>query len=174
MPEMINLREIKVLVVDDNRHMRYIVKTILLTLGCKHVHESADAAAAFTELKSSPPDLVIVDWKMEPLDGLDFTKLVRTAKDSPNPYIPIIMLSAHTEHRRIAEARDAGVNEFLAKPISVEGMAKRITSIVNNPRNFVRTKKYFGPCRRRQDSGPPRGTKERRKAEEPIPRLIER
>ena len=164
---MIDLREIKVLVVDDNRHMRYIVKTILHALGCTDIRDSSDAAAAFKELRGIPPDLIIVDWKMEPLDGLDFTRLVRTAKDSPNPYIPIIMLSAHTEHRRVAEARDAGVNEFLAKPISVQSLARRIESIINHPRHFVRTKTYFGPCRRRQEFGPPKGLEERRQDELP-------
>jgi CheY-like chemotaxis protein len=67
---------------------------------------------------------------MQPLDGLDFVRLVRIAKDTPNPYIPIIMLSGYTEHRRVTEARDAGVNEYLAKPISAKSIYQRITSII--------------------------------------------
>ena len=100
---------------------------------------------------------------MEPLDGLDFVRLVRTAKDSPNPYVPIIMLSGYTEYRRVTEARDAGINEFLAKPISARALYLRFASIIDNPRPFIRTKSYFGPDRRRQNLGAPRGTKERRK-----------
>ena len=87
----------KILVVDDNRHMRHIVRSILAALGCPHIRESGDAAAAFKELKNTRFDIIIVDWKMEPLDGIDFTKLVWTAKDSPNPYMPIIMLLIMTK-----------------------------------------------------------------------------
>jgi PleD family two-component response regulator len=162
MNERIDLAEVNVLIVDDSRHMRVIIKSIMHALGCRHVREAGDAAAAFKEMQSFPADVVVVDWHMEPLDGLDFVRLIRTAKDSPNPFVPIIMLSAYTEHRRVAEARDAGVNEFLAKPISAAGMARRIVAIINNPRQFISTRKYFGPCRRRKDVGPPRGTPDRR------------
>ena len=89
----IDFREIKVLIIDDSRHMRLIIKSILVGLGCKLVREAGDAALAFKEMQNFPCDLIIVDWYMEPLDGLEFVRLVRTAKDSRNPFIPIIMLS---------------------------------------------------------------------------------
>lgn len=162
----IDFREIKVLLIDDSRHMRLIIKSILLALGCKQIREAGDAAVAFKEMQSFPANLIIVDWFMEPLDGLEFVRLVRTAKDSPDPYIPIIMLSGFTEFQRVAEARDAGVNEFLAKPVSVQLLGKRIETLINNPRQFIRTKSYFGPCRRRNDYGPPRGKSDRRVADE--------
>lgn len=158
----IDYREMRVLIIDDSRHMRLIIKSILLTLGCKLIREAGDAALAFKEMQNFPADLIIVDWNMEPLDGLDFVRLVRTAKDSRNPYVPIIMLSGYTEVRRIAEARDAGVNEFLAKPCSVEVLGTRINSIFKNPRDFIRTRKYVDPCRRRSDLGPPAGMGDRR------------
>ena len=162
--EETNFRAIKVMMIDDSRHMRLIIKSLLLQLGCKFIREAGDAATAFKEMQNFPCDLIIVDWAMEPLDGLDFVRLVRTAKDSRNPYVPIIMLSGFTEFRRVAEARDAGVNEFLAKPVSAEVLGARISSIFKNPRDFIRSKKYVGPCRRRNDIGPPRGGKERRTA----------
>lgn len=158
-----DFERIGVLVVDDNKHMRNLVKSILHALGIKNVREVGDAAEAFKELQRFSADLVITDWHMEPLDGLDFVRLVRTAKDSPNPYIPIIMLTGHTELVRVMEARDAGVNEFLAKPISARGLYARMVSIIEHPRPFIRTKSYFGPDRRRNDNGPPRGMSERRK-----------
>lgn len=161
----IDFRELRVLIIDDSRHMRLIIKSILLALGCKHIKEAGDGAVAFKEMQNFPCDLIIVDWYMEPLDGLDFVRLVRTAKDSRNPYVPIIMLSGFTEYRRVAEARDAGVNEFLAKPVSVESLGNRIKSLINNPRPFIRTKNYFGPCRRRTNMGPPKGMADRRVAD---------
>ncbi|MHA1108515.1 MAG: response regulator [Alphaproteobacteria bacterium] len=160
-----SLDNVSVLVLDDNRHMRSLVQSILHALGVKDIAEAADAPEAFKELQHFHADVIIADWHMEPLDGLDFVRLVRTAKDSPNPYVPIIMLTGHTEYSRVCEARDAGVNEFLAKPISAKALYMRFASIIDNPRPFIRTKSYFGPDRRRQNMGAPRGIKERRKDE---------
>jgi CheY-like chemotaxis protein len=159
------LDSVNVLILDDNKHMRSLVQSILHALGVKHIREAADAPQAFKELQHFHADIIIADWHMEPLDGLDFVRLVRTAKDSPNPYVPIIMLTAHTEYSRVCEARDAGVNEFLAKPISAKALYARFASIIENPRSFIRTKTYFGPDRRRQNMGPPRSMPERRKDE---------
>jgi DNA-binding response OmpR family regulator len=77
-------------------------------------------------------------------------RLVRTGKDSPNPFVPIIMLTGHTEMHRVIEARDAGVHEFLAKPISAKGLYSRVKSIIERPRPFIRAGLYFGPDRRRR------------------------
>lgn len=159
------LDNVNVLILDDNRHMRSLVQSILHALGVKNIREASDGAEAFKELQHFHADVIIVDWHMEPIDGLEFVRLVRTAKDSPNPYVPIIMLSGYTEYRRVVEARDAGINEFLAKPISAKALYQRFAMIIDNPRPFVRTKTYFGPDRRRQNLGPPRGVAERRKDE---------
>lgn len=145
-----NLERLNFLVVDDNKHMRALVKTILHSLGSKNVAEAADGADAFKELRHFPADIIICDWNMSPLDGLDFVRLVRTGKDSPNPFAAIIMLTGHTEMHRVVEARDAGVHEFLAKPISAKGLYSRIRSIIERPRPFIRTASYFGPDRRRR------------------------
>jgi len=153
---------LKVLVLDDNRHMRHLVREILLALGIKDTCQVANAPQAFKELRSFTADIIITDWYLEPLDGFEFVKLVRTAKDSSNPYIPIIMLSARTEFQHIQAARDVGVNEFLAKPISVKTLYERLLSVIVHPRSFVKSKNYVGPDRRRQNLGPPSGQNERR------------
>jgi DNA-binding response OmpR family regulator len=145
-----NLERLNFLIVDDNKHMRALVKTILHALGAKNCLEALDGADAFKELRHFPADIIICDWNMSPLDGLDFVRLVRTGKDSPNPFVPIIMLTGHTEMNRVMEARDAGVHEFIAKPISAKGLYARIRAIIERPRAFVRTKTYFGPDRRRK------------------------
>ena len=150
------------MVVDDNRHMRALIKSLLHALGIKRIADAAGAPEAFKELKHFSADLIITDWHMEPLDGLDFVRLVRTADDSPNPYVPIIMLTGHTEAHRVMEARDAGVNEFLSKPISARGLFSRMLKVIDDPRQFVRTKTYFGPDRRRRSDGPPKNMADRR------------
>ena len=164
-----NLERLNFLVVDDNRHMRFIVRSILYALGGKAIVEAEDGADAFRVLRTYSADIVICDWKMEPLDGVDFTRMVRTASDSPNPFAPIIMLTGNTEQRRVVEARDAGVNEFLAKPISAKSLYSRIASIIENPRPYVRTSHYFGPDRRRKQAKFP--CSDRRNVSQQIKRL---
>ena len=88
-----------------------------------------DAAEAFKKLKSTGADLILTDWRMEPLDGLDFVRLVRKARDTPNPYIPIITVTGHTETSRVKEARDAGVTERRAsggEAVAEEGVHRML------------------------------------------------
>lgn len=101
---------------------------------------------------------------MDPMDGIEFTKLVRTAKDGRNHFVPIIMLTGFAQLERVIQARDAGVTEFLAKPFSTESLYSRIVSIVDHPRAFIRCKTYVGPDRRRRELGPRDGIADRRKA----------
>ncbi len=156
-----NLERLNFLIVDDNKHMRALIKGILHALGVKNCLDAIDGADAFKELRHFPADIIICDWNMQPLDGLDFTRLVRTGKDSPNPFVPIIMLTGHTEMNRVVEARDAGVHEFMAKPISAKGLYARVKAIIERPRPFVRAGMYFGPDRRRRDNPAYRGSERR-------------
>jgi CheY-like chemotaxis protein len=144
-----DLHRLKALVIEDNRNMRTIVCQVLQALGIRDFKEAEDGADAFKILKVYPADLVITDRVMTPLDGLEFTRMVRKAKDSPNPYISIIMLSAYTEARHVRQARDAGVNEFLAKPVSATALYRRVVHIIESPRPFVVSRTYTGPCRHR-------------------------
>jgi two-component system, chemotaxis family, chemotaxis protein CheY len=141
---------LKALVVEDNAHMRALLRSLLHALGMKQVYECTDGASAYNELRERKPDFVLTDLSMKPVDGIEFTRMVRTGQDSPNPYVPIIMITGHTERPRVEAARDAGVTEFLAKPITVQNLLKRIGEIVDRPRPFVRCEGYFGPDRRRR------------------------
>jgi len=151
---MSSLHSLKVLVVDDNQHMRAITGAILKSAGVLHIREVSDGAMALQSLREQECDLAIVDFNMFPLDGVEFTRLVRNSPDSTNPYLPIIMMTGHSEKGRVMEARDAGVNEFVAKPITAKALFDRIQSVIIRPRPFVKTEGYFGPDRRR-----PRPTK---------------
>ena len=150
MKENYNIQQLHFLVVDDNKHMSMLIKNLLHALGSRMVAEANDAADAFAELTHFPADIIITDYHMQPLDGLDFVRLVRTGSDSPNPLVPIIMLSGHTEMNKIMQARDAGVHEYLAKPISAKSLYSRIDSIIARPREFIETRSFFGPDRRRR------------------------
>jgi CheY-like chemotaxis protein len=152
---------LKVLVVDDNAHMRKLVVTILQAFGISQIFESENGERAWTALRESNPDICIVDWLMEGMSGLELVQKIRTDPSSPNPFVPVIMLTGHTHMDLVRQARDAGINEFIAKPVSVKTMMQRLVSVIENPRPFVRTKSYFGPCRRRRGAEEYRGPERR-------------
>jgi two-component system, chemotaxis family, chemotaxis protein CheY len=158
---------LRTLIVDDNQHMINIVRVIMRGFGAKDFHEARDAAEAFDVVKHDGVDLIIVDYQMNLLDGLDFIKLVRTAKDSPNQYVPIIMLTAHSERSRVMAARDAGVTEFCCKPVTALDLYRKIVAVANSPREFVKTSTYFGPDRRRRPDNSYSGS-ERRKPRDQV------
>ena len=142
--------KLKVLVVDDNAHMRKLVYTIMQAFGTVHISEAASGERALVMLRDINPDVIILDWQMEGMTGIEFARTLRTAKTTPNPFVPIIMLTGHTHIDHVRAARDAGINEFLAKPVSAKGVMTRLASVIEHPRPFVRTPDYFGPCRRRR------------------------
>jgi CheY-like chemotaxis protein len=146
---MTGLTTLHVLVVDDNPHMRSIVVAILRGVGIGTVKEASDGADALEVMRAGVPDLVIVDLNMFPIDGLEFTQMIRTAPDSPFPFVPIIMMTGHTERTQLRAARESGVNELGAKPISAKTLLDRIVAVIDRPRPFVKTSSYTGPCRRR-------------------------
>jgi CheY-like chemotaxis protein len=156
---------LKILVVDDNAHMRKLVVTILQAFGAIQIFEADSGERALALMRDTNPDVVILDWMMEGMSGLDFVRQVRSAPNSPNPFVPVIMLTGHTHIDHVRQARDAGVNEFLAKPVSVKAILTRLIAVIEHPRPYVRTIAYFGPCRRRRGTDEYRGP-ERRAASE--------
>lgn len=156
-----DLKAVRILVVDDNRHSAEIVKSILGSVGARRIEEVATAEKAFSLMKSQRFDMVVVDQNLGKGDeGTHLVRRIRSDPSSPNPFVPIIMLTGHTEQRRVTAARDAGVNEFLSKPFTTLGLLRRVEALVQQPRPYVRSPDYFGPDRRRRQdpdySGPER------------------
>jgi CheY-like chemotaxis protein len=138
-------QHLSVLVVDDNAYMRKMVRSLLTNIGVRTVHEAADGLAGLDVIREVSPDAVILDWEMPLLNGMEFVRIVRSPGVFPLPDIPIIMLSAYSNRKRIVEAVQAGVNEFLAKPVSAKALADRLLSIVAQPRATVQIGNYYGP-----------------------------
>lgn len=157
MANFYNFERMNVLVIDDNKHMRAIISTVLQGFGIRNIHNASDPASAFEDLRTRPTDLIICEYQLSPIDGLEFVKMVRTAEDSRDPLIPILMLTAHSELEHVMSARDAGITEFVTKPVSPSVLYKHIVMIVENPRQFVRSEKFFGPDRRRRSTSVPEG-----------------
>jgi len=143
---------LKALIVEDNQHMRSLLRALLNSAGIKDVAEAAHGHGGLEVLRERKSDLVLTDMIMKPMDGLELTRLIRNDERSPNPFVPIIMISGHTEKYKVEAARDAGVTEFLAKPITAQNLFARIAEIVERPRAFVRCDNYFGPDRRRHQN----------------------
>jgi CheY-like chemotaxis protein len=156
-----NFEKVCVLVCDDSRHIRSLVKACLLSFGVKNIVEAGNADEAFARMKESSPDLIITDWNMPPTCGLELVRRIRQGADSPDPYVPVIMLTGHTELERVRRARDTGVSAFLAKPMSADALYKRIVNLIEDQRPFVRAGDFFGPDRRFNE-GAPFGGVERR------------
>jgi PleD family two-component response regulator len=159
------LREVQVLIVDDQRFSRVLLRRILGVLGCRRVTEAKSVDLAWNSILLSPPDLLIVDWEMEESDGLELVRRVRHDESTPDRFMPIIMLTAHSELPRIVVARDAGINEFIIKPLSPAILFKRLDAVIEHPRQFIRIKSYFGPDRRRKKSSYS-GAERRRQAQD--------
>jgi two-component system, chemotaxis family, chemotaxis protein CheY len=145
-----DLARLCVLIVDDNEHMRVLLRRLLGKLGIDRTHEYAEARAALADLSLHKPNLIFTDLSMENMDGIELTRALRRLPSESECTVPVVMVTGHTERHHIEAARDAGVNEILAKPITVAGLTQRIEEIVLKPRPFVRSANYIGPCRRRR------------------------
>ncbi|MBN8531780.1 MAG: response regulator [Alphaproteobacteria bacterium] len=156
------LDKVNVLIAEDDKITLKLLRDVLLHLGFKDIEIVEDGSAAIDVMRRKEIDLVICDWKMRPMDGLEFVKFIRNSSDSPDRFVPIIMLTGRAEVAAVMEARDVGVTEYLIKPFSVKALCERIIEVVENPRDFVIASSYKGPDRRRKESQPPDGQEKRK------------
>lgn len=166
------LGAVKFLIVDDNQFMRGILLQVLHALGASEIREAENGRAAMEAMRTWRPDIAVVDWEMAPVNGLELVRWIRGGPEGVNRFIPVIMLTAHSELGRVAAARDAGVTEYVVKPVSAKVMWSRIRAVVERPRRFIKTKVYFGPDRRRQDVET--GRDERRGGKDAAPQAMPR
>jgi len=145
-----DLTTTKILIIDDMAPMLTLCKSILNIFGFKNVYLANNGEEALEITIRNDPDLIITDWMMKPMDGLEFTKEVRRNPLCPNPYVPIIMMTGFSSKLRVEAARDCGITEFLVKPFTSRDLYNRIVQIVERPRQFVDASDFFGPDRRRR------------------------
>ena len=137
------------LIIDDNAYMRTSLNALARACGVSYVEEAANGADAFERLRHRRFDCAMVDLNMDPINGIEFLKLLRRGKDSPDRYLATIVISGYSERSRILEARDAGADEFLRKPVTAAAVMARLRAVVQNRRPFIETRTFFGPDRRR-------------------------
>lgn len=141
-----------VLVVDDMQPMLSLCSSLLKIFGFEKVYLAKDAEEGFELFIRHNPDIVLTDWLMEPYDGTELIKKIRTDDRSPNKFVPIIMMTGYSHKVRVEHSRDSGVTEFLVKPFRARDLYTRIEQLIEKPRRFVDAKTFFGPDRRRKRS----------------------
>lgn len=143
----VNMQEMKVLVVDDSRTARLAIKRLLREMSVEAVELAEDGVDAIKKLRDFPADLVLCDLHMVPLDGIEFTRLLRSAEDSPNPYLPVLILTADATATQLRNALGAGANDFMSKPIKLDSLRRKIQGLFARPIVFVRDGRYLKPLR---------------------------
>ena len=144
------MKELCVLVVEDSPPMLQVLVSILEEFGFGTVLTATDGEQAFQIHQHHRPDIIITDWHMEGVDGLELAHWIRRNKYSVNRSVPIILMTGYTEHTRITNARDKGVTEVIVKPFSALDLARRIMHVIDVPRDFIESLSFFGPDRRRR------------------------
>ncbi len=155
------LAQIGVLIADSDRRIALVVRNVLESLGFYIIHLAANGEQALEKLKNEKVDMIITDWQMSPGDGISLVKYLRTDENSPNRFIPIIMLTGNADRHHVEEARDVGVTEFVVKPFSARTLCDRIVLLIDNPRSFIMSGQFTGPDRRRRAGTPPNGVEKR-------------
>src|SRR5260221_6065361 len=137
-----NYSSLRVLIVDDSDLMRQVLRGLLEIVGIRRFAAASDANSALNQVIQFQPDLIISDWNMPPTSGLDLVRRIRTDPQIPNPFVPIIMVTGYTEEHRVMEARDGGVTEFLAKPVTAAALFDRVRAVVDDRRDRVRRAQF--------------------------------
>jgi two-component system chemotaxis response regulator CheY len=145
-----DLSRLNVLVVDDSHSMQMLLQSILRAMNIRSVSAANSVESALGLLRAGFFDLVMLDWVMpDDMDGLQMTRLIRDGQAGVERFVPIIMLSGNNRPEDVCAARDAGVTEYMTKPVSVQSLYKHIVAVIENPRRFVASQTFNGPDRRR-------------------------
>jgi CheY-like chemotaxis protein len=158
----INLRRAKILVVEDNPLALKLLTEALNGLRVKSVQPCTSAAEAREILPGEPFDLIIIDAEMPEENGIDLVRHIRGAPTYPNFTTAVLLVSANTPMDMVTQARDAGANMVVKKPLVPGVLLPRIEWLARQNRQFVSTDTYCGPDRRFKSGPPPPGVAERR------------
>ena len=158
----VNLHDLIILVADPNSYLRRVIHGILRGFGANKVLEVENSLGLFQSLSSQKIDILLCDTRLPPHGGLKLTRSIRRNADNENRTLPILLMSSDTSETTIRNARDAGANMVVAKPMSPNSLYDRLGWIAFNSRPFVDTPTYFGPDRRFKIEGYPGGVGRRK------------
>ena len=119
-----------ILIVDDYNTMLRIIRNLLKQLGFDNVEEATDGSMALTKLRDKGFSLVISDWNMEPMTGIQLLREVRA--DSKLKDLPFIMITAESKSENVIAAKEAGVSNYIVKPFNAATLKQKLTTILGN------------------------------------------
>jgi two-component system chemotaxis response regulator CheY len=122
--------DMNVMIVDDYKTMLRVIRNLLSQINFKNVDEASDGGQALELLRHKPYGLIISDWNMEPMSGLDLLKNVRQAPEKNINSIPFIMVTAENKMENVVAAKQAGVNNYIVKPFSAEILKSKIAAVL--------------------------------------------
>jgi CheY-like chemotaxis protein len=143
---------IRVLLVEDHAPTATLLGAMLDGLGFGRVTVVPGVSEAVDALKDGGFDLLLCDFRLGVVNGLMLVRMIRRPDGIGQPNMPIVMITAHAEPERVAEARAAGIDDFLVKPVKPETLLRCLTALLERPRDYARSKDYAGPDRRRRHS----------------------
>ena len=121
-------KNLPILIVDDYKTMLRIVRNLLKQLNFQNIDEATDGSMALAKLKEKSYGLIISDWNMQPMTGLDLLKSVRS--DASLKDTPFIMVTAESKTENVIAAKEAGVNNYIVKPFNAETLKGKIASVL--------------------------------------------
>ncbi len=121
-------KNMPILIVDDYKTMLRIVRNLLNQLGFNNIDEATDGTMALEKLTQKPFKMIISDWNMQPMSGLDLLKKVRA--DERFSKLPFIMVTAESKAENIMIAKQAGVNNYIIKPFNAETLKMKLTAVL--------------------------------------------
>jgi len=143
-------RAYRALIVEQSSYFAKLTKSWMLDLGFRGVRLCDDTDEAMMLLAAIEFDVIVCDLKSSPVNGFAFVHALRRMRGSPNRVKPVVLTSHCATRRRVENARDVGISEFIAKPWSRKVFTQRIMAALLNQRNFIKAASYFGPDRRRR------------------------
>ncbi len=125
---MVN-KDMNVLIVDDYQTMLRIMRNLLGQIGFRNVNEATDGQMAFDMLQTKEYGLIISDWNMEPVSGIEFLKQVR-ASEGPHKDVPFIMVTAESKTDNVIQAKQAGVSNYIVKPFNAQTLKQKMSTVL--------------------------------------------
>lgn len=140
-----NYGRLQLLFVDDAPYTRQLLRELLRSTAWRSAGIVDSAAAAFRAIQAEPPDIIFTDWQMPGESGLDLIRFIRERPDSPDPLLPVILLTANGDAEHVLRARKAGATDYLVKPFSLSRIADRVTRAATKQWPFIVSSLYKGP-----------------------------
>lgn len=158
---LFNLERASVLLLDGDATSKLIIEQILFAFGARNVRACTTVDEAYSSILQAPFDLIIVDPGTDPAGVYDFVKQLRRTGHADNQFVPVLVVTGHTQLADVSRARDCGANFVLAKPLTADVLYERFVWLARENRQFIACAAYVGPDRRFNEEHPEGSPKRR-------------